>query len=59
MGTDWVLKESARKNDNGYKIEFNNINSDLMLAAHAVPTANLFKSEWTVYYYIGSVSQAK
>ena len=59
LGTDWVLKESTRKNDNGYKIEFNNINSDLMLAAYAVPTANLFKSEWTVYYYIGSVSQAK
>ncbi|MEY8213359.1 MAG: hypothetical protein RPR97_02625 [Colwellia sp.] len=59
LGTEWTVKESARKNDNGYKIEFNNKTSDLMLAAHAVPTANLFKSEWTIYYYIGSASQAE
>ena len=59
LGTEWTIKESTRKNDNGYKIEFNNKSSDLMLAAHAVPTASLFKSEWTIYYYIGSVSQVE
>lgn len=59
LGTNWTAKESVRKKDNGYKVEFKNQNSDLVLAAHMVPTANLFKSEWTIYYYIGSVSQSK
>lgn len=59
LGSDWSVKESARNNDNGYKVEFKNKDSDLMLAAHMVPTANLFKSEWTIYYYIGSFSQTK
>jgi hypothetical protein len=59
LGTEWVIKESARKNDEGYIVEFNKEDSDLMLAAHMVPTASLFKSGWTVYYYIGSVSQVE
>ena len=59
LGTEWVIKESARKNDEGYTVEFKKEDSDLMLAAHMVPTASLFKSGWTVYYYIGSVSQVE
>jgi hypothetical protein len=56
LGKDWTVKENAR-NNKGYKVEFKKKNSDLMLAAHMLPTAHLFKSEWTVYYYIGSLSQ--
>ncbi len=59
LGESWNIKESARKNSNGYKVEFTKNDSDLMLSAHAIPTANLFKSEWTIYYYVGSVSQIK
>ncbi|WP_371373339.1 hypothetical protein [Thalassotalea aquiviva] len=55
LGTKWQAVEAPR-NDGGYKIEFTSPTSDVMLAAHAVPTASLFKSEWTIYYYIGSAS---
>ena len=54
LADSWSMNEQARKNNDGMKVEFTNKDSDIAIAAHMVPTAGLFKSEWTVYYYVGS-----
>jgi hypothetical protein len=54
LGTSWGMIEADRNNDSGKKITFSQPGSALTLATHMVPTAGLFKSEWTVYYYVGN-----
>ena len=54
LADDWQMNEQARNNDDGFKVEFTNNKNDITIATHMVPTAGLFKSEWTVYYYVGS-----
>lgn len=57
LADDWQMAEQPRKNDDGIKVEFTNKSNDITIATHMVPTAALFKSEWTVYYYVGSSRQ--
>ena len=54
LGDSWSLEESARNKDEGRKAEFSSAKSKAIVATHVVPTQGLFKSEWTVYYYVGS-----
>lgn len=53
LGNAWQMKEQARKNDAGLKAEFTNSNEELSISTHLVPSDGLFKSQWTVYYYVG------
>jgi|TARA_B110000090_G_C13326795_1_gene425743 hypothetical protein len=57
LSDDWQMSEQKRKKDKGLKVEFTQTNNDLTIATHLVPTAALFKSEWAVYYYVGSSRQ--
>jgi len=57
LSDDWQMDEQQRKKDKGLKVEFSNVSNDITIATHLVPTAALFKSEWTVYYYVGSSRQ--
>ena len=54
LGEAWSLEEAKRNKDEGMKAEFSSSNSQAIVATHVVPTQGLFKSEWTVYYYVGS-----
>lgn len=54
----WSMQEQPRNKNEGMKVEFTNKDNDITVASHMVPTAGLFKSEWTVYYYVGSSRQA-
>jgi len=54
LAETWQMKEQKRNNDDGIKVEFTTAANDITIATHMVPTAGLFKSEWTVYYYVGS-----
>ena len=57
LSDSWTMKEQARNNDDGIKVAFTTAKNDITLATHMVPTAGLFKSEWTVYFYVGSSRQ--
>jgi len=54
LGNAWTLSETKRINDDGLKAEFSHPTNKAIVATHIVPTKGLFKSEWTVYYYVGS-----
>jgi hypothetical protein len=54
LGSSWDMVEADRNNNRGKKITFSQAGSALTLSTHMVPTAGLFKSEWTVYYYVGN-----
>jgi hypothetical protein len=54
LGSSWDMVEADRKNNSGKKVTFSQARSPLTLSTHMVPTAGLFKSEWTVYYYVGN-----
>jgi len=54
LGSSWSMVEADRNNNRGKKITFSQAGSALTLSTHMVPTAGLFKSEWTVYYYVGN-----
>ena len=55
LGTSWQLNESARRNDDGIKAEYTNTETQVTLSTHLVPDSGLFKSKWSVYYYVGRV----
>ena len=59
LADKWQPTESERKNGNGQKIEFSQPNNNLQIAMHLVPTSGLFKTEWTVYYYVGDNKRLK
>lgn len=54
LGETWHMDIQPRKDNKGSKVQFTNSDSDLTIASHMVPTSSLFKSQWTVYYYVGS-----
>ena len=54
LDSSWDMVEADRKNNRGKKITFSQAGSALTISTHTVPTAGLFKSEWTVYYYVGN-----
>ena len=54
LDASWTMKESARARDEGMKTEFTQTDGKITISTHMVPTGGLFKSEWTVYYYIGN-----
>jgi len=54
LSDSWQLTKQPRNNNSGYKAEFSQSKNDVMVSIHMVPTAGLFKSEWTVYYYVGN-----
>ena len=54
LSNDWQVNKSSRQNKSGYKAEFTTANKEVMVSVHMVPTAGLFASEWTVYYYVGT-----
>jgi len=56
LGTEWQLDESKRNNDNGLKAEYTTKDKTVTLSTHLVPSTGLFKSKWSVYYYIGKTN---
>ncbi|MDN3651384.1 hypothetical protein QWY77_01110 [Thalassotalea ponticola] len=59
LSNDWISSESTKADNQGYKIEFSSDKSSAKLAAHAVPSGNVFKSQWTIYYYFGNIAEPK
>ncbi|MBU2894038.1 hypothetical protein KO495_12020 [Colwellia sp. D2M02] len=57
LGDDWRLTESKRNHDDGLKAEYVNEINDLTISTHLVPSTGVFKSKWSVYYYIGNVDR--
>lgn len=63
LGEQWTLEESNRSHDDGMKTSFTNHNAKqsdkVTFSTHLVPTSGLFSTTWTVYYYVGNISQPK
>ena len=56
LGNQWTLVESKRKHDDGLKSEYNTEDKSVTLSTHLVPSSGLFKSKWSIYYYIGKTN---
>lgn len=61
LGDDWHVNEENRKHDDGQKTTFmnNNISEKVSVSTHLVPTAGLFSTKWTIYYYVGNSAEPK
>ena len=55
LGDDWQLQESKRRHDEGLKAEYTTSAKDIAISTHLVPSTGVFKSKWSVYYYIGKI----
>lgn len=56
LGKEWQLTESKRNHDDGLKAEYTVKNKAVTISTHLVPSSGLFKSKWSVYYYIGKTN---
>ena len=63
LGEKWTLEESARVHDDGMKTSFTNHDAKpsemVTFSTHLVPTSGLFSTTWTIFYYVGNISQQK
>jgi len=63
LGEKWTLEETNRSHDNGIKTNFTNHdaqpNEKITFSTHLVPESGLFSTTWTIYYYVGNISQLK
>lgn len=63
LGEEWMLEESNRVHDDGMKTSFTNNdakpNEKVTFSTHLVPTSGLFSTTWTIFYYVGNISQLK
>lgn len=57
LGDDWQLNESKRNHDDGMKAEYSTANNDMVISTHLVPSSGVFKSKWSIYYYLGKVDK--
>jgi len=58
LGNAWVLENIERTETGAYRSIFSNSGLDTVASIHRVKTEGLFKSEWTVYYFIGERDQS-
>jgi hypothetical protein len=63
LGEEWTLEESNRVHDDGMKTSFTNntakTHEKVTFSTHLVPTSGLFSTTWTIFYYVGNISQPK
>lgn len=61
LGEAWELEESSRIHDEGTKASFTNYTAQpseiVTFSTHLVPTSGLFSTTWTIFYYVGNISQ--
>jgi len=53
LGNNWTMENIERKETGAYRSIFSKSGLNTVASVHRVKTEGLFKSEWTVYYFIG------
>lgn len=58
LGNEWSVEEIKRNNGRAVRHVFSKETENTVASIHRVKTEGLFKSEWTVYYFIGDRDQS-
>lgn len=53
LGSEWKAEQIERNQGRSYRTIFSKPGQPTVASVHRVKTEGLFKSEWTVYYFIG------
>lgn len=57
IGDSWKVTESPSNNEEGLRVAFDNPEKGMSISAQMVPAKGLFKTGWSVHYYIGDIKQ--
>ena len=53
LGSEWIVENIENQKTGAYRSIFSRKEQNTVASVHRVNTEGLFKSEWTVYYFIG------
>jgi len=53
LGNEWLKENLQQNNSDAFRVVFSKPGENTVASIHGLKTQGLFKSEWTVYYFIG------